>query len=135
MFVNELQKTFKDHIDFFGFGFNPIDNKKDAIDPYHYSIALENSYIDNWFTEKITDIFLGYTCPIYYGCPNIDSYFDKGSFVSIDINNYEESFEVIDKAINNPDIINMINIREARSVLLDYNMLNLINTAIAQYEN
>ena len=53
LFVNELQKTFKDQIDFFGFGFNPIDNKKDAIDPYHYSIALENSNMNNWFTEKL----------------------------------------------------------------------------------
>lgn len=135
LFVNELQKKFGDQIDFFGFGFNPIDNKKDAIDPYHYSIALENSNMNNWFTEKITDIYLGYTCPIYYGCPNIDSYFDKGSFISIDINNYSDSFEVIDKAINNPDIINIMNIREARrSVLLDYNMLNLINTAIDRYD-
>ena len=78
---------------------------------------------------------MGYTCPIYYGCPNIDSYFDKGSFISIDIDNYKDSFEVIDKAINNPDIINMINIREARrTVLLDYNMLNLINMAIDRYD-
>ena len=58
LFVNELQKNFKDQIDFFGFGFNPIDNKKDAIDPYHYSIALENSNMNNWFTEKITDIHI-----------------------------------------------------------------------------
>ena len=70
--------------------------------------------MNNWFTEKITDIYLGYTCPIYYGCPNIDSYFDKGSFISIDIDNYSDSFEIIDKAINNPDIINIMNIREAR---------------------
>ena len=35
----------------------------------------------------------------------------------------------------NPDIINMINIREARrTVLLDYNMLNLINMAIDRYD-
>ena len=66
---------------------------------------------------------------------NIDSYFDKGSFISIDIDNHKDSFEVIDKAINNPDIINMINIREARrAVLLDYNMLNLINMAIDRYD-
>ena len=135
IFVNELQKKFNDQIDFFGFGFNPIINKKDAIDPYHYSIAIENSFIPNWFTEKITDIYLGYTCPIYYGCPNINDFFDSGSFIKIDINNHKDSFELIDKAINNPQIINMINIKEARrSVLLDYNMLNVISSAISQHE-
>ena len=136
IFVNELQKNFKDQIDFYGFGFNPIDNKKDAIDPYYFSIALENANRDNWFTEKITDIFLGFTCPIYYGCPNIENYFDKGSYVKIDINNYKESFDIIDTAINNPNIINMENIKDSRRlVLLDYNMLSIINSAITKFQD
>ena len=136
LFVNELQKAFEGRIDFFGFGFNPIDNKRDAIDPYHFSIALENANINNWFTEKITDIFLGYTCPIYYGCPNINNFFDSASFISINIDKLDESFEIIDKAINNVQIIKIRNIIEARrTVLLDYNMLSIINSAIDDYDN
>ena len=39
-----------------------IENKKDAIDPYAYSIALENKAMNNYWTEKIADVYLGYTC-------------------------------------------------------------------------
>ena len=57
-----------------GFGFNPITNKKNAIDPYLYSIAIENSSYRHYWTEKISDVFLGYSAPIYYGCKNLDEY-------------------------------------------------------------
>ena len=52
---------FKDKIDFFGFGIKDLKNKKDAIDPYLFSIAIENSKHDNYWTEKIADVFLGNT--------------------------------------------------------------------------
>ena len=66
---------FKDKIDFFGFGIKDLKNKKDAIDPYLFSIAIENSKHDNYWTEKIADVFLGNTMPIYYGCNNIYDFF------------------------------------------------------------
>ena len=135
IFAEELKRKFKNEIDIFGFGFKPIDNKKDAIDPSYYSIALENSTINNWWTEKIADVFLGYTCPIYYGCSNITDFFDKSSLIEIDINNIEHSLSIIEKAIENTQIINMSNIIEARrSILLDFNMLSLIATAINRFE-
>ena len=43
LFAADIKK-FNDKIDFFGFGFNPIKNKRDAIDPYFFSIAIENIY-------------------------------------------------------------------------------------------
>ena len=100
-FVEALRNRFKDEIDVFGFGYNPIENKKDAIDPYYYSIAIENTKIKNWWTEKLADVFLGYTCPIYYGCENIFDFFDKGSLLNININEPEEAFNIIKNAINN----------------------------------
>ena len=85
--------------------------------------------------RKIADVFLGYTCPIYYGCPNITDFFDKSSLIEIDINNIEHSLSIIEKAIENTQIINMSNIIEARrSILLDFNMLSLIATAINRFE-
>ena len=66
----------------------------------------------------------------------VENYFDKGSYVKIDINNYKESFDIIDTAINNPNIINMENIKDSRRlVLLDYNMLSIINSAITKFQD
>lgn len=46
---------------------------------YHsqYNICVENSKLENYFTEKIIDCFLTHTVPIYIGCSNIGEYFDR----------------------------------------------------------
>lgn len=41
-----------------------------------FHIACENQVMNNMFTEKILDCFKTYTIPIYYGCVNIEKYFD-----------------------------------------------------------
>ena len=43
--------------------------------PFRFSIVIENSQQDNYFTEKIIDCFLCKTVPIYWGCPNIAEFF------------------------------------------------------------
>lgn len=54
-----------------------IANKKDGLVDYKFSIAIENCVEDGYFTEKLTDCILTDTTPIYYGCPNIESYIDN----------------------------------------------------------
>jgi len=54
-----------------------IKNKKHALLPYEFSIAIENSVEQDYFTEKITDCILTNTTPIYYGCPKIDRFFNN----------------------------------------------------------
>jgi hypothetical protein len=41
-----------------------------------FHICIENTSIDNYFSEKLIDCFLTKTIPIYYGCPNIFRFFD-----------------------------------------------------------
>lgn len=98
-FVNKLIGHFKDRLDVFGKGFNPIKDKYDALAPYKYSIAIENSVIPGYFTEKITDCFLTQTMPVYYGCPNLEKYFDSSSFLSIDINDFKLSVSKIEQLL------------------------------------
>ncbi|MCK4517422.1 hypothetical protein KAT92_01490 [Candidatus Babeliales bacterium] len=100
-FVKKLQEHFGDYIDFYGRGFIPIQDKWDAIAPYKYHIALENSAYNHYWTEKLTDAFLADSYPIYYGCPNIKDYFPADSLTKIDINKPEESFLVIEQVIKN----------------------------------
>jgi hypothetical protein len=41
-----------------------------------FHIAIENTLIKNYFSEKLLDCFLTKTLPIYYGCINIGDYFN-----------------------------------------------------------
>jgi len=49
-------------------------------DPFYanakFNIACENQIIDNMFTEKLLDCFTSRTVPVYFGCPNLEKYFD-----------------------------------------------------------
>lgn len=41
-----------------------------------FNIACENDIIPNMYTEKLLDCFQTRTVPIYYGCTNLEKYFD-----------------------------------------------------------
>lgn len=102
-FCNKLvEELGSENIDFYGRGINSFDNKWDALAPYEFSIAIENCIEDHWITEKVGDCFTSLTYPIYCGAPNIDKYYNKLSFTSIDITDFQGSFEVIKNLINNP---------------------------------
>lgn len=81
-FLNELRK----HVEFdlYGRGFTPIDDKWDALAPYRYSIAFENTVAPLYFTEKVMDCFVCQTMPFYCGSLDLARYFPEDSFVAID---------------------------------------------------
>jgi hypothetical protein len=54
----------------------PVDSKTMMFDS-QFHIAIENVKANNYFTEKLLDCFITKTVPIYWGCPNIDKYFDR----------------------------------------------------------
>jgi hypothetical protein len=46
-----------------------------------FHVAIENTFSENWFSEKVIDCFQTKTVPIYFGCPNVGEYFDlRGMF-------------------------------------------------------
>ena len=71
-----LKSYFGSDLDVFGFGFNPISCKENAVDPYHFSIAIENSGSEHYMTEKISDVCLGSAMPIYSGARQVNKYFN-----------------------------------------------------------
>ncbi len=93
-FINALRKEIPE-IDFFGKGRNYIPDKMDGLLPYRYSIAIENTAAPYYFTEKITDCFLAYTVPVYYGCKNIGKFFPERSFIQVDIEKPAKAIEKI----------------------------------------
>lgn len=47
-----------------------------------FHIAIENTSQPNYFTEKIMDCFLFRTVPIYYGCSNINDFFNPNGIIT-----------------------------------------------------
>ena len=60
-----------------------------------FHICVENNRAKNYFTEKIIDCIVSKTVPIYYGCPNIEEYFDLNGIIII--NNTEECIDKVNK--------------------------------------
>ena len=55
-----------------------------------FSIVIENSRQENYFTEKLCDCIITKTIPIYFGCPNIHEFFDISGWIIIDTTNIDE---------------------------------------------
>ena len=66
------KKYFGPLIDVHGFGHAPISDKRIAIDPYLYSIVIENDCASFYITEKVLDCLIGWTIPIYSGAEQLD---------------------------------------------------------------
>jgi hypothetical protein len=102
--------------------------KFDSLKDYRYSLAFENGVIDNYFTEKICDCFLGWCVPIYYGASNISKFFPAGSYYELDIskNSCGTKLEnILDQPINKDAL------REARNLVLNrYNIWPTIKRII-----
>ena len=60
-----------------------------------FNIACENQIMTNMFTEKLLDCFKTYTVPIYYGCKNIEKYFNPKGILKF------ETFEELEKILDN----------------------------------
>lgn len=100
-FVKILKEYFGNVLDVYGRGLSDFQDKWDVIAPYKYHIVLENSSQNYYWTEKLSDCFLGESYPLYYGCKNLDNYFDVNSFSSIDICDPELAIKKIEFAIEN----------------------------------
>lgn len=68
-------------VDVMGRGYKPFDTKSDGLAPYRFSVVIENTREENYFTEKLMDALLCKTVPIYWGCPNISDYFDTEGMI------------------------------------------------------
>lgn len=78
-----LKQRLGDRLVHFGRGFQPIDDKMDAILPYRFQLVLENGVEPNYWTEKLADAYLGWAFPVYLGCPNVGDYLPADALVSI----------------------------------------------------
>jgi len=88
-------------VDLYGTGAQrEIQGKEEGLMDYKYSIVVENSWADFYFTEKILDCFACGTIPIYWGCPNIGDFFNEKGIMKF--SNLEDLSEIF-KTLSQPN--------------------------------
>ncbi|MFM2476542.1 glycosyltransferase family 10 domain-containing protein [Celerinatantimonas sp. MCCC 1A17872] len=124
-------------VNLYGRGFVPINDKFTALYPCKYSLAIENYSCRDYWTEKLTDSFLSWNMPIYWGATNITDYFPKESMILIDITDKEKSLEILKEAIaNNLWEKNIEYIRESRDLILNkYQIFPFLNDLVNHNSN
>ena len=48
-----------------------------------FHIVIENVKRNYWFTEKLIDSFKTKSVPVYWGCPNINKYFNTDGIIIV----------------------------------------------------
>ena len=97
-----------------------IQKKEEGLFPYKYTFAGENSYENNYFTEKLTDAILSECLCFYSGCPNISKFIDEKSYVKIDLQNPEKAYRTVLDCIENGEWEKRIEyIRSAKEKILN----------------
>jgi len=64
---------------------------------YKFVISFENSFENEYITEKLVNTMLGGSIPIYRGAPNVSEYFNTESFINFD--DYGKSYDKMIKKI------------------------------------
>lgn len=132
LFTRKLQAQLPE-LEVFGPGAGRVmQHKRPGIDPYRYHLVVENSLCPHYWTEKLSDAFLGWSLPFYVGAPNVCNYFPEQSLVQIDICNFRESLARIRRAIADNEYERRLPaIREARRrVLEEYNFFRYLAASV-----
>lgn len=81
---HQIVGLLQNKIDVYGRGYFELPNKINGLRDYAYSIVVENTKQDYYFTEKLIDCFVTGTIPIYWGCPSIGNFFDINGMICFD---------------------------------------------------
>ena len=119
-FLHALKVRLGDKLVHFGKGFTPVDNKMEAVAPYRFHLVLENSQSSHYWTEKLTDAYLGWAFPLYVGCDNLGDYFSAESFHALDMDDVNGAVALIERMLATPRSPAEIEaVRVAREQVLD----------------
>ena len=117
----------------FGRGIKEVDSKWDVMKTSKYTIAYENFRNDYYWTEKISDCFLSYNVPLYFGCERIEDYFPSEAIIQIDPQD-KHIKQFLKETLNSKAYETRLEaIKEARTLVLDkYQMFPFISNQITE---
>lgn len=109
-----------------------IQNKYDALWNYKYHFSCENSFYNNYFTEKISDAIISECLCFYDGCKNLELFIDERAFVKLDLEDLDKSFEKVINAINGNEWKRRIKYvrQQKKRLLTELNPMNIIWMAV-----
>ena len=94
-----------------------LTNKRDGLQSYRFSVAIENSCISSYITEKFYDCIIAGCIPLYYGAPDIADYFPIDSYIPLPINDVEKCCQVISELSESDYLRRLPALIEARSLI------------------
>jgi hypothetical protein len=131
-FLKLVKEKYGDQFGNFGAGINMLRDKWDGIAPYKYYLAIDNSYVEDYWTTNLGDAYLAGAYPIYYGHPSVLKYFSSDALTVIDITKPEEALKKIEEVISGNYYEKYKDeIWKARDLVMNkYNLFNLIAETI-----
>lgn len=99
-FIEQLRNRLGDRLLVFGRGIREVKDKAETILSMACHLAMENTVEPAYWTEKLSDAYLGYAFPIYSGCPDISRWFPPDSMLQIDIDRPAEAIGQIVDALD-----------------------------------
>ena len=100
----ELAYSLKGLIDTYGtFDGGEFADYEDIWGDYKFNVAVENYSDGHYFTEKITNCFACKVVPIYWGCPNIATYFNPYGIIRVE--NLDSVKDIVDLILRHGDAI------------------------------
>lgn len=84
-FRQEIVDKFSPRFDLVaGYGRKPIEPKQDAFRDFMFTVAIENSKVNHYWSDKLLDPLLCGTMPIFWGCPDLGDYFNMDGILTFD---------------------------------------------------
>ena len=74
-----------------------VGDKRQFLHEYKFTLAIENSSMPGYVTEKILEPFMAQSLPLYWGSPTVSSDYNPNSFVNL--MNYSSMEEAVEEVI------------------------------------
>jgi hypothetical protein len=131
-FIEQLQNRLGARLHVYGSGFRPIADKREAIDPFKYHLALENNAREHFWTEKIADAYLGWSLPLYSGCSNMADYVPADALIRLDLDDIAASLDTVERCLDDdPYDGRLAAITAARQrILHDHNIFAILERVV-----
>jgi hypothetical protein len=88
-------------VEIYGRNFRPFSKKEDVLKDVMFSVTVENTVYECYYTEKLMDCFASRTIPLYMGAREVDKWFDPNGIIRIDESTFPDVLSEISREMYN----------------------------------